>query len=72
MLLAYRVDDWVGRRDGRSVYPMWMTSLWTWSSPGTVVSTLPPASAAISTITEPGFMLSTISWNHGPMGFKCY
>lgn len=31
-----------------------------WSSPGWVVSTLPPASAARSTITEPSLMDSTI------------
>ena len=33
----------------------------TCSSPGTVYSQLPPAWAAMSTMTEPGFMLSTIS-----------
>uniref|UniRef100_A0A6B0U4Q3 Putative secreted protein n=1 Tax=Ixodes ricinus TaxID=34613 RepID=A0A6B0U4Q3_IXORI len=47
-------------RLGRSVYPMCTTPLWMCSSPGLVVSTLPPASAAMSTITEPGFIDSTI------------
>lgn len=49
MLLEKRVEDWVGRREGRSVYPMQVTPpAWT-TLPGTVVSTLPPCSAARST-----------------------
>ena len=38
-----------------------MHTWWLTTSPGTVVSTLPPASAARSTVTEPGRMLSTMS-----------
>mmetsp|Transcript_35239 Transcript_35239/g.76446 ORF Transcript_35239/g.76446 Transcript_35239/m.76446 type:complete len:261 (-) Transcript_35239:177-959(-) len=40
---------------------MTLTPLWSMTLPGTVTSQLPPASAARSTMTEPGFMDSTIS-----------
>mmetsp|Transcript_18195 Transcript_18195/g.41912 ORF Transcript_18195/g.41912 Transcript_18195/m.41912 type:complete len:205 (+) Transcript_18195:2239-2853(+) len=62
MLLAYREDDVVGRREGKSVYPMHVTPLSvTISSSLTVVSMFPPASAARSTVTLPDFIFPTIS-----------
>ena len=62
ILLAYSVELCVGRRLDRSVRPTWMTSLWTYTSPGRVVSTFPPVSAARSTITLPGRIDSTCSY----------
>ena len=46
-------------RLGRSVKPMIVTFSRTTSSPGEVSSQLPPASAARSTITEPGRIAAT-------------
>jgi hypothetical protein len=48
------VDDWVGKREGRSVNPSTVTPLAVrTTSPGRVYWQLPPASADRSTITEP-------------------
>ena len=41
---------------------MMVTFLYTRNSPGFVISQFPPPSAAKSTITDPGIMLSTISF----------
>jgi hypothetical protein len=55
MLLEYRVEDWVGRREGRSVKPSTVTPLAVrTTSPGRVYAQLPPASDDRSTMTEPG------------------
>ena len=61
MLFEYSVDDCVGSRDGKSVYPMIVTPSTSTSSPGTVASQLPPPSAARSTMTEPCLIADTIS-----------
>lgn len=52
----------MGRRPARSVYPMMVTPLGVVVfSPGMTPSTLPPLAAAMSTMTDPGFMLLTMS-----------
>lgn len=51
-LFPYSVELWVGRRLGKSVNPMCTTSWIVRISPGTVVSTLPPVSAAKSTVNK--------------------
>ena len=52
-LLPNSVDDCAAHRPGRSVYPMHVTPfLVRMTLPGSVVSTLPPASAARSTVTD--------------------
>lgn len=61
-LFAYKVELWVGNLLGKSVNPIWVTPLKLNISPGLVVSTLPPASAARSTITLPGFIDKTWSY----------
>lgn len=54
ILFEYSVEDWVGRRDGRSVYPRMVTPLGVTNfSPGLVSTQLPPASPARSTMTDP-------------------
>mmetsp|Transcript_2058 Transcript_2058/g.5705 ORF Transcript_2058/g.5705 Transcript_2058/m.5705 type:complete len:225 (-) Transcript_2058:273-947(-) len=45
-----------------SVYPTQVVLPCCTTFPGAVVATLPPASAARSTVTDPGGMASTISW----------
>ena len=53
---------WVGNRPGRSVYPMIVTPFGvTVFCSATVPSTLPPPAAAMSTITDPGFIDATMS-----------
>lgn len=49
-------------RGGVRDVPMTLTSWWVTSLPGWVTAQLPPASAARSTMTDPGFMTSTISF----------
>ena len=52
-LLPNSVDDCAAHRPGRSVYPMHVTPFLVRTTlPGSVVSTLPPASAARSTVTD--------------------
>ena len=61
MFLAYICVALPGIVAGRLVRPMIFTPCLTTSLPGSVPSTLPPISAAMSTMTLPGFMLFTIS-----------
>mmetsp|Transcript_6030 Transcript_6030/g.26641 ORF Transcript_6030/g.26641 Transcript_6030/m.26641 type:complete len:200 (+) Transcript_6030:3310-3909(+) len=62
-LLPNNVEDCAAHRPGRSVYPMQVTPFLVRTTlPGSVVSTLPPASAARSTVTDPGRIFSTISF----------
>ncbi len=51
----------VASRLGKSVYPMMMTPCLVTTLPGSVNSQLPPCSAAMSTMTLPGFIDRTIS-----------
>mmetsp|Transcript_42886 Transcript_42886/g.81801 ORF Transcript_42886/g.81801 Transcript_42886/m.81801 type:complete len:294 (-) Transcript_42886:1086-1967(-) len=60
-LLEYKAEDCAAMREGKSVNPRHVTPACTTAFSGTVVATLPPASAARSTMTDPGLMLSTIS-----------
>lgn len=60
ILLEYRAEDWPDILDGRSVYPIILTPLWTTILSFSVSSQFPPVSAARSTITLPGLMSSTI------------
>jgi hypothetical protein len=59
--VAYKVLDCFESLLGRSVYPMIVTPCLTTTSLGTVNSQLPPCSAAMSTMTLPGFMDLTMS-----------
>mmetsp|Transcript_3228 Transcript_3228/g.9360 ORF Transcript_3228/g.9360 Transcript_3228/m.9360 type:complete len:276 (-) Transcript_3228:848-1675(-) len=62
MLFDSRVDDCVGKRLGRSLYPMQVTPFGvSMTSSFTVVAMLPPFCAARSTVTLPGFMEAIIS-----------
>eukprot|EP00982_Pelagococcus_subviridis_P009671 30937-Pelagococcus_subviridis.AAC.29 len=62
MLFPNKVEDCPAHRDGRSVYPTHVTPFDVRITfPGTVLSMFPPASAARSTVTLPGRMLSTIA-----------
>ncbi len=60
MFFAYIWVALAGMVAGRFVMPMIVTPWRTTSLPGSVPSTLPPISAAMSMITLPGFMLATI------------
>src|SRR5262249_18012840 len=57
--LAKSCDACAGIVEARFVKPTILTPPWSTSSPGCVSSQLPPASAARSTITEPGRIAST-------------
>mmetsp|Transcript_3647 Transcript_3647/g.5403 ORF Transcript_3647/g.5403 Transcript_3647/m.5403 type:complete len:224 (+) Transcript_3647:98-769(+) len=62
-LLAYRVEAVLANLLGMLVNPTHFTPLSvTITSPGTVVSMFPPASAARSTTTDPGFIFATMSF----------
>src|SRR5680860_646516 len=61
MFFAYIWVALPGMVAGRFVMPMIFTPCFTTSWFGTVPSTLPPISAAMSTMTLPGFMDFTIS-----------
>mmetsp|Transcript_125279 Transcript_125279/g.304194 ORF Transcript_125279/g.304194 Transcript_125279/m.304194 type:complete len:258 (-) Transcript_125279:332-1105(-) len=61
MLPENRLVDVCAMRDGRLVYPIHVIPFSvTYDSPGLVVVTLPPASAARSTVTPPRGMAATI------------
>lgn len=75
ILLAYKVELWVGNLLGKSVYPMTFTlPSWLYNSPGLHNSQLPPVSAAKSTIIDPYFIFSTNSlesnFGAGLLGIK--
>lgn len=58
--MEYKADDYPANLDGKSVYPTTLTLLSEIAiSFGIVSSQLPPASAARSITTEPGFMAAT-------------
>jgi len=73
-LLPYRREDCVAMRLGKSVHPMCVTPLYTYSSSFRVVSIFPPISAARSTTTEPNFidsiMYFLISFGAGRPGIN--
>ncbi len=60
-LFAYSRLAWKGIWLARLSVPSIVTPSRTTTSPGSVSSQLPPVSAAMSTITEPGLMRATIS-----------
>ena len=62
ILFAYKVELYVGNLLGKSVYPIILTPLWLYNSPGLVNSQFPPVSAAKSTIMDPCFIFSTNSF----------
>ena len=61
MFRAYRKLAWVGIKDGGLVSPTTVTPFTTTSAPGTDSSQLPPESAAMSMMTDPSDMPSTIA-----------
>lgn len=64
MLFAYKELDWPASLLGKSVYPIILTPLTMFISPGLVSSQLPPFSEAKSTITDPGFIKWTCLSNN--------
>ena len=60
-MFPYSRLAWYGIWLGRLSVPSIVTPSFATTWPGSVTSTLPPVSAAMSTITEPGFIARTIS-----------
>ena len=65
IFVEYKLEDCVAILLGKSVNPITFTLFFvSIILLGTVTSQFPPCSAAKSTITEPGFISSTISFGH--------